>query len=380
MSIVVATDDASDAELVRDLLKPEFGAVAHSSGPEKLPPGFGAGGAVVLVLAFKAIEHAERYYLGLYRQNPAIHTLPHRTIVLCAREEVRQAFQLCKKKYFDDFVLFWPMSQDMRLPMSVLLAQRTLEEARNAAALQQLAAPAQRMAGLEMRLRTEIDAGGEHVEQVSHSLRQAQHGVDEALNRFGERIRDGEFADAFDVRNPERAAQAIGRLNREEVQPHLQRASQSTAPAQKWVGGLMNEVAPQLQAAREIADLAGEIRRVVLIVDDDEFQLKVLARILGGRNYEILMAGSGMESLSVLRHRRPDLILMDVQLPDVDGIEITRRLKASEFYRDIPVVMITGQSEKQVIVDSRAAGAVDFVVKPFERETLLKKVAKYAGG
>lgn len=131
------------------------------------------------------------------------------------------------------------------------------------------------------------------------------------------------------MRNPERAAQAIGRLNREEVQPHLQRASQSTAPVQKWVGGLMNEVGPQLHAAREIADIAGNLRRVVLIVDDSEFQLKVLSRILGGRNYEILMAGSGMETLSVLRQRRPDLILMDVQLPDVDGIEITRRLKAS---------------------------------------------------
>ena len=83
--------------------------------------------------------------------------------------------------------------------------------------------------------------------------------------------------------------------------------------------------------------------------------------------------------MTVLRKRRPDLILMDVQMPDIDGVELTRRLKASEAYAGIPVIMLTGQSEKEVIVDSLGAGAIDFVVKPFDRDTLLKKVAHHLG-
>lgn len=66
--------------------------------------------------------------------------------------------------------------------------------------------------------------------------------------------------------------------------------------------------------------------------------------------------------MTAMRRQRPDLILMDVNLPDIDGIHATRRLKAAQAYAGIPVIMLTGQSEKETIVQSLGAGAVDFVV------------------
>ncbi len=80
-----------------------------------------------------------------------------------------------------------------------------------------------------------------------------------------------------------------------------------------------------------------------------------------------------------LRRCQPDLILMDVQLPDVDGITLTRQLKSIDSYAAIPIVMLTGQGQTNVVVESRNAGAVDFVVKPFDRATLLRKVAAQLG-
>ena len=86
---------------------------------------------------------------------------------------------------------------------------------------------------------------------------------------------------------------------------------------------------------------------------------------------------SAQKALAALRKRQPDLILMDVRLPDVDGLQLTRQLKSIDAYASIPIVMLTGHGHRQVLVDSREAGAIDFLVKPFDRETLLKKVAAH---
>ncbi|PJC14647.1 MAG: response regulator [Comamonadaceae bacterium CG_4_9_14_0_8_um_filter_57_21] len=138
--------------------------------------------------------------------------------------------------------------------------------------------------------------------------------------------------------------------------------------------------APHLASVRALTALAERYKPTLLVVDDDEFQRKILARILGSENYQLLFATSGLEALNQLRKTRPDLILMDVKMPGMDGVEVTRRLKETPRFASIPVVMITGQSDRSVVTDSLKAGAIGFVVKPFDRDKLLAKVAQGLGG
>ena len=112
-------------------------------------------------------------------------------------------------------------------------------------------------------------------------------------------------------------------------------------------------------------------------MDDDQFQCKLLERMLGNADYGAVVAHSGAEALALLRRQQPDMILMDVALPDLNGVEITRRLKSSPRTAATPIVMITGHSERQVLQASLKAGAVDFLVKPFDREVLLNKIARH---
>ncbi len=375
--LVIATDVAPDADLVRRLLADEYGAARLSADPEDFERDLDPGQPLVLILAFRSVQEAERYYLGLYRRSTLIHTLPHRTIVLCAAEEVRDAYALCKKNYFDDYVLFWPLAHEARLPMSVHLAMRALVDSQLGAQLHRVSAQARRVGELGPVLEAQIAAGGAHAENARRSMQEAQAGVGDALDRFSARILGGAFDDAPGVHNPDKVRREIGRVNAEDVQPILRGVTEAAQPIQQWMGALMKEVAPQIEAAREIADAAKDVLPVVLIVDDDEFQRRIIDRILSGEHYEILQAASGAEAFAVLRRCRPDLILMDIQLPGTDGISITRLLNSTQRYREIPVIMVTGHSGKQVLVDSRAAGAVDFIVKPLDRETLIRKVAKY---
>lgn len=117
---------------------------------------------------------------------------------------------------------------------------------------------------------------------------------------------------------------------------------------------------------------------IILAVDDDEMSLKLLLTILTQEKYKVMLAFSGIEALNLLHNQKqnPNLILMDMMMPNVNGLETTRRIKAIERFSAIPIIMVTGNSHKRVVTNCLKAGASDFVVKPFNRETLLDKIRK----
>lgn len=144
----------------------------------------------------------------------------------------------------------------------------------------------------------------------------------------------------------------------------------------QWADEFRQASAPHLESVRPLNALAKRVRPTVVMVDDDEFQRKIVSKILEEENYRLVFAAGGVEALSVLRKTRPDLILMDIMMPDMDGLEVMRQMKTVPRLADIPIIMITGKSEKNIVTESLKAGATGFVVKPFARDTLLGKVAK----
>jgi len=125
-----------------------------------------------------------------------------------------------------------------------------------------------------------------------------------------------------------------------------------------------------------------KVPATILVVDDDEWSRDLLLTILTQENYEPILAAGGIEALNLLHllhqsKRDPILILMDMMMPDMSGIETTRRIKAIERFSAIPIIMVTGNSNKNVVINCLRAGAADFLVKPFNRDTLLDKIRKY---
>jgi two-component system cell cycle sensor histidine kinase/response regulator CckA len=112
----------------------------------------------------------------------------------------------------------------------------------------------------------------------------------------------------------------------------------------------------------------------ILVVDDDPESLALLTGLLASEGYQVRPADSGKLALASVATRPPHLILLDIGMPDIDGFEACRRLKASKFTRSIPVMIISAAREVEERVAGLAAGAVDFVTKPFRREELLARV------
>src|SRR5437868_1578279 len=112
----------------------------------------------------------------------------------------------------------------------------------------------------------------------------------------------------------------------------------------------------------------------ILIIDDAPANIQTLSSILKERGYSINIATNGRQGLEVLERIRPDLILLDIMMPEMDGFETCQRIKASTAWREIPIVFLTAKTDTADIVRAFETGAVDYVAKPFHPRELLARV------
>jgi CheY-like chemotaxis protein len=116
-----------------------------------------------------------------------------------------------------------------------------------------------------------------------------------------------------------------------------------------------------------------------MVVDDEKFQFEFVSKMLKDEPYRFVFASSGAEAMKMLRQVQPDVLLMDFKMPKMDGVEVLRWMKSSSRYANIPIIMITSNSEESVVEACLRAGAADFMVKPLSRKALISKVAKVLG-
>jgi signal transduction histidine kinase len=119
-------------------------------------------------------------------------------------------------------------------------------------------------------------------------------------------------------------------------------------------------------------------RRTILIVDDDPDSLRFVGRLLMEEGCQVHAAASGHAAIEIASTVRPDLILLDIRMSDLNGIDCCRALKASERTRAIPVIFLTGHADQPSLLEAFDAGGADYVVKPFEPRILLARVRAHA--
>ncbi len=114
-------------------------------------------------------------------------------------------------------------------------------------------------------------------------------------------------------------------------------------------------------------------RKKILVVDDTEFNRELLAQLLE-EEYDLVMAEDGAEALEKIEQEKPDLVLMDLGLPVMDGWEATRRIKAQEAHKHIPVIAVTSHAMIGEESKARDAGCDAYLPKPIDEEELFEKI------
>ena len=117
--------------------------------------------------------------------------------------------------------------------------------------------------------------------------------------------------------------------------------------------------------------------KLILVVEDTEDNMQILRDLLTSADYEMIEAENGVEALAAVAKQRPDLILMDIQLPIMDGYEATRRIKADPALNSIPIIAVTSYALSGDEQKAREAGCDYFVPKPYSPRQLLAKLRQY---
>lgn len=115
----------------------------------------------------------------------------------------------------------------------------------------------------------------------------------------------------------------------------------------------------------------------VLVVDDNAANIDVMLTFLEGDGYDLSVATSGEMALKIARHSLPDLILMDIMMPGMDGLETCRELKADSATAQIPIIFVTAKKEVEDIVKGFRSGGVDYISKPFRQEEMQSRVSTH---
>lgn len=117
--------------------------------------------------------------------------------------------------------------------------------------------------------------------------------------------------------------------------------------------------------------------KTVLIVEDNELNMKLFHDLLEARGYNILQTSEAMEALRIAREQRPDLILMDIQLPEVSGLEVTKWIKDDDELKSIPIIAVTAFAMKGDEEKIRSGGCEGYIAKPISVSNFLETVEKF---
>jgi len=115
-------------------------------------------------------------------------------------------------------------------------------------------------------------------------------------------------------------------------------------------------------------------KETILIVDDEEDILELIRYNLKNEGYHVLVAQTGEAAIKMARQSRPDLLILDLMLPGMDGLEVTRYLKNNESTQDLPIVMLTAKGEESDIITGLELGANDYISKPFSPKVLVARI------
>ncbi len=331
ISILIATDSTEDTQSLEiQLTKDHKDCLVLISSKAPITD-FDTNKPDILVLAFETLAKAENYYKELYHSSKQVASYAHRSILLCNKDELELAYQACKQKHFDDYVLFWPTPADNnQLSMAIHRAQLSLENAKAYTANRELSKQSQGLSNLDTKLEADLNVAHELLEKLQQDL------INQNLNALNQPL------------------------------THLK----------TWLQELRSQYTPHFKSVRLLKDAAQKIPPTILVVDDDKFAQNLSKAALAEENYIVIVADSGYQALKLLSKQHPDLILMDMNMPDLDGLETTRRIKALEQLTTIPIIMVTGNQSKADVINCLKAGASDYIVKPLSHGTLLDKIHK----
>ncbi len=295
-------------------------------------------------------------------------------ILLCNKQELREAYELCDSGAFDNYVLFRPIYDPYRLQLAIRSGLRYRRAQRNIVAMRD---DMRTVGGTAAQMEELNAAFGDESRQLVQRTRAR---LEEIGAQIGGRIEavgrqleaaEGDTSSAW----VDRVRDCLRTQAAEAVQGQLEVAGEEL---ENWVVEWIDEhVTRQASAVGSLHDTcADSLRRsaTILLVEDEPFSARVTQAMLVRHGYEVVWASNGADAIRKANGASPQLILLDLVLPDISGDEVVRRMRAVPRLRRIPVIVLSGVAEKSTVENLVRLGIDGYQIKPPVEERLVTQV------
>ena len=320
----------------------------------------------LLLLGLGTPQLASNYYQSLLKDAEIADFFPPQAIVLCTAKYAADAAKLALDHQVFDYYIFDPIYDPNRLYLCI---QQALDcgkmQIKVDALTEELSQSRAQLKTAEESLRQMLQKNTQLQEESAQSHDRLRQGVEEGLLQFEERMLSTGLNGALKVTDPTKLRGHFSDLNEKEIRQHFEACKEHATHSHQ---ALLKE----LQGHEHSLPTAS-----ILIIDDDPKSLRLLQAMLKSAGQIVRCAGNTKQAVAIALKTRPDLILMDVMMPNVNGIELTRRFKAHPQLKEIAIVIVTAHASKEVIQRSAEAGASDFITKPVRLPVLLEKIRPF---
>lgn len=387
-TVVLVTDGSHAADAVEAALKEDVSDLRRTADEAEAARILDSEDVAVVVYGLASLQDAVAMQVNLYRSLSRTRH-KYQTLVLVAEQDIKSAFDYCIRDIFDDYAVATPLQDIHRIRLSVHLAvqrRATEQEAKTEAARAADALD-------EARIRTE---GTKKV--VERSQTELGDTLADEIAGLAAEMKKPEMADTVKVVDEAKLDTHLRTFTETRVRPAVERSRASIDAAlnemaevfarkyEEHVGGRSRRASaapaapakPAAEPAKRQAPAADKGKGAhILVVDDDPTYGEIVKGFLEESGFRVTLSPNGQQALTLMARERPALVLMDFEMPVMNGAETTRRMKAHPMLRNIPVIMLTGHSGKEVIQASLKAGATDFILKPGERASMTNKILSH---
>jgi DNA-binding response OmpR family regulator len=377
--ILIVSDDQAELDEVKLHLSSSYSRIYDVLDDELAIHFFEKKRVALLLLCFRSLHRAETFYLKLFRSCESIYEIPHQVIVFVARSELERAYELCRREIFHSFVIVRPLLSEHFLRLAV---NQALEKRAAHLVIHRGRSLLKRLAGQFERIRKEFD----QLITDSHAVREDQRGVqqslaksiDEQLSVFRDGLMGKEMQKIVTVHDSAALNKEFDQLLDKDIAGQLEYYH---SKMDERLGGWTSHLEKHISLLEQTSDEVREIQQLqppkILIIDDDEIQRHMLSSVLLADGYHVETASGGNEGMSMLLTKVPDLVLLDYEMPDLDGVSLLRKARKSSQIKDLPMIMLTGHREKEVVKLCLDHGANGYLVKPVEIERLYEHLDQY---
>ena len=312
-----------------------------------------------LLLSFHTFELTEVYHLSL-QQDEGLST-----IFLCTISEVDKAFRLLTAGKINDYFILNPIYDPNRLSVCIQHIFNNLklrEELR------------------ESQEKENFNMSAQFQEESEQAQMRLVQSIEEKLAEFEKKMASSEFNDAVEVKDLKKLAQHFDHLKNEEFESAFESFQEESHDSfDGYFGELKTLYHKRLQRERNHIQESHNKKSPysILVVEDDPQSMELLVEILEIEGFKVYQARNGKIAAMLVSKNLPNLILMDIQIPGIDGLKLTQKLKRHPKFKDIPIVMVTAHTSQAILQQSLKVRASGLIAKPISRKVVLDKIREF---